>query len=179
MARRAPMSGNVKAKLSLDPASYADFKRALKQLERAVRKEVIESALTAGGTIIHRAAQSRAPGKIEMQLIGGRTLRKRVDRKFSQVVKANAKLMAIGPDAAHWYYRFFEFGATRHDLRVKKAKALRFEGSDGIVFAKRAKQTGGVRMRPFLRPAVDGNKAAAVQAMGTVLRREIEKAARA
>jgi len=166
-------------KISLDRASFADFKRTLKKLERVARKEVIESALTAGGTIIHRAAQSRAPGKIEMQLIGGRTLRKKVDAKFSKVVKANAKLMAIGPDAEHWYYRFFEFGATKHEIRVRKAKALRFEGNEGIVFAKRSKQTGGVRMRPFLRPAVDGNKAAAVDAMITVLRREINKVAKA
>lgn len=179
MAGRPRMAGNVKAKLSIDPESYRGFKRQLKQLERAVRKEIIEEALMAGGSIIHRAAQAKAPGPIEIVIVGGRTLRKRVDPKFAAVVKANAKLAAIGPDAKHWYYRFFEFGATPHDIKPRKgSRVIRFQGPDGAVFARFAKRTGGVRMKPFLRPAVDGNKDAAVKAIVTVLDREIKKAAR-
>lgn len=176
---RPRMSGNVKARLSLEPGSYARFKAQLKELARAVRKEVIEAALLAGGTIIYEAALSRAPGPfVVLKLVGGRTLRKRVDPKFAGVVKSNSKLAVIGPDADHWYYRFFEFGARAHDIFPRKGKTLRFDGRDGAVFARSAKRTGGVRMRPFLRPAVDGRGEEAVRAMGDVLRKEIEKAAR-
>lgn len=179
MASRPRLRGTVKAKLSLDKTSYDNFKQQLKLLERAARKEVIEEALMAGGSIIHSAAQSRAPGPIEIVIVGGRTLRKRVDPKFAAVVKSNAKLVAIGPSAKKWWYRFFEFGATPHDIRpLRGTGVIAFPGDDGMVFARFAKRTGGVTMRPFLRPAVDQNKDAAVNAMGTVLAREIKKAAR-
>lgn len=175
MAGRPRMRGNVKAKLSLEPESYAKHKKALKELERAARKEIIERALKAGGTLIYDAAQAKAPGKIVMRIVGGRTLKKRVDPKFAFVVKSNAKLVAIGPDAKHWYYRFFEFGATKHDISVSDPGWVAF--ADVVV--PLARQTGGVRKQPFLRPAVDANKESAVRAMGDVLAKEIEKAARA
>lgn len=178
MASRPRMSGNVKARLSLEPGSYARFKAQLKELTRAARKEVIEEALLAGGTIIHDVAESRAPGPLLLRIIGGRSLRKRVDSRFSFVVKSNGKFAAIGPDAKHWYYRFAEFSAKPHDI-AGKGKKLKFEGADGTVFTARAIKSGGVKMRPFLRPAVDNNGDDAVQAMGAVLAREIEKAAKA
>ncbi len=177
MASRPRMAGNVKAKLSLDPKSFAKHKQALKDLARAARKEVIEAALMAGGELIYSDAQNRAPGPIVIRLISGRTLRKRVDPRFAKVVKGNTKLVAIGPDIKHWYYRFFEFGAQPHDIKPKKASMIRFQGNDGLVFARYAKSTGGIRMRPFLRPAVDRNQEAAVLVMGSVLAREIKKAA--
>lgn len=173
MATRPRMAGTIKAKLALDPASFKQHKAELKGLERAARKEAIEEALLAGGEIIHSAAQSRAPGKIELRIIGGRTLRKKVDPRMMQVVKANGKFAAIGPDAKHWFYRFAEFGATPHDIAPVKRRALKFENG---VLAGSASASGGVRMRPFLRPAVDNKGEAAVKAMGDVLAREISKA---
>jgi len=173
------MSGSITGRLRLEPASYAKHKAALKELERAVRKEIIESALMAGGEIIHAAAESRAPGPLEIRIIGGRALRKRVDPQMSAIVKANGKFCAIGPSKKNWYFRFREFGASKHDIRPKKAGAIAFEGRDGgKVIRGWANATGGVQIRPFMRPAVDDNKNAAVIAMGDVLAREIEKAAK-
>lgn len=169
------MGRNVRARLALDPKSFAAHKAALKSLERVVRKEVIEAALLAGGEVIRDAAQSRAPGPIELQLTTGRTLKRRVDSKFAGVLKSNAKVAAIGPDAEHWYYRFFEFGAKAHDIAPKRVQALLLRGIDAAKFAARAIQTGGVKMRAFLRPAVDENGDAAVQAMARVLESELRK----
>lgn len=175
---RPRMSGSVKARLSLEPGSYKRFKAQLKELERAVRKEIIEEALMAGGKVIHNAADAAAPGPgVVLEIIGGRSLRKRIDPRMEKVVKSNGKFAAIGPDKKHWYFRFYEFGAKPHDI-AGKGKMLYFQGADGEVFVARAKQTGGVPKRPFLRPAVDQNKGEAVQEMGTVLKREIEKAAK-
>ena len=172
------MAGTVKARLSLDPKSSAEFKRQLKELARAARREVIEAALLAGGAIIHGDAEARAPGPLELVLVGGRTLRKRVDARLNKVVKAGAKFAAIGPDKDHWYYRFFEFGATPHDIQPVNANALVFESNGNWVVTSFARQSGGVKAQPFLRPAVDKNQEAAVDAMGSVLKREIEKAAK-
>lgn len=172
------MSGNISARLRLDPAAFAKHKAALKELERVDRKEVVEAALLAGGAIIHAAAEARAPGKLEMVIVGGRSLRKKVDARLAEVVRANGKFVAIGPSKKKWFYRFFEFGATVHDIRPKRGRAIAFTGDDGKVIRGYANRTGGVRMRPFMRPAVDGQGDAAVKAMGEVLVREIEKAAK-
>jgi HK97 gp10 family phage protein len=177
---RPRMSGNVKAKLSIEPRSYSRLKAQLKELERAVRKEIIEEALQQGGEVILKVAKAKAPGPhIILKIIGGRTLRKRIDPVFAKVVKSNGKFAAIGPDRKHWYYRFSEFGARAHDIFAKRAKTLRFHGKDGLVFVSRARNTGGVKLRPFLRPAVDSRGEEAVRVMGLVLKREIEKAAKA
>jgi HK97 gp10 family phage protein len=173
------MTKSITGRFSLEPDSYKQHKAALKQLEKAVRKEIIEKALMTGGKIVHEAAESKAPGKLAIRIIGGRSLRKRVDANMTKVVRANGKFCAIGPDKKHWHYRFFEFGATRHDIVPKKANAIAFKGNSGFVITKKAFQTGGVRMRPFLRPAVDQNANSVVVAMGDVLAREIEKAAKA
>lgn len=179
MPARPRMSGQITGRLRLEPETYKKHKAALKELERAVRKEIIEGALMAGGEIIHSAAESRAPGPLVIRIIGGRSLRKRVDPQLSAIVKANGKFCAIGPSAKEWYYRFFEFGASKHDIRPKRAGAIAFDGRDGgKVIRGWANATGGVQKRPFLRPAVDDNKDSAVAAMGDVLAREIEKAAR-
>jgi len=179
MARRPRMDKSITGRLQLDPASYKQHKAELKQLERAVRKEIIEKALMAGGVIVHAAAEAKAPGKLEIRIVGGRSLRKRVDGRLQAIVRANGKFCAIGPDAKHWYYRFSEFGASAHDIHPKTKSAIAFMGDSGMVVRGSAKATGAVRIRPFLRPAVDTNADAVVGLMGDVLAAEIAKAAKA
>lgn len=169
------LANNVSARLAIDPKSYARWKDVIKQLERVTRREVVDKALTAGGSIIHDAAEQRAPGKLEQVIVGGRTLRSRVDAKFAFVLKANARVAAIGPDAKHWYYRFFEFGATPHDIHPHGGKVLALMGDEGLHFAAHAERTGGVKKKPFLRPAVDEEGGAAINAMAFVLDEELRK----
>ncbi len=180
MARIRPrMSGNIKARLSLSAESFAKHKAALKKLANVTRKEITSAALLAGGIIIRDAANEKAPGPhIVCIVVTGRTLMK--SRRFrglgaGRELKSNMRYAAIGPDADHWYYRFSEFGATKHDISVRDTGYVAFEG---IVRAW-AKQSGGTRMRPFLRPAVDDFGQEAVNAMANVLKIEIAKAARA
>lgn len=178
MPSRPRMSGSITGRLRLDPATYAKHKAVLKELARVDRKEVIEAALMAGGAIIHAAAESKAPGRLEIRIIGGRALRKRVDPRMAAIVRANGKFCVIGPSKKNWYFRFREFGASVHDIKPKNAGAIAFEGRSGLVITGWANATGGVQMRPFLRPAVDENGDGAVVAMGDVLAREIERAAK-
>lgn len=186
MASRPRLSRNIMAKLSLDKKSSDKFNAQLKALAKVASKEIITEALLAGGLIIADAANTRAPGPhILVQVVTGRTLLKSKrfkglgvyhKRKYSGFgeVKSAVRFAAIGPDAEHWYYRFFELGATKHDISVNSPGYVAFEGG---VFAF-AKQSGGIPMRPFLRPAVDQSGGDAVKAMGVVLAREIKKAAK-
>lgn len=164
-------------KLSLDKNSYAKFSRQLEKLEKAARKEIVDRALLAGGQVIKDAADSRAPSSqtVVLETLTGRTLKK---KRKTLNAKSSARFAAVGVRNKRWFDRFFEFGASKHDISVSKPGSVAFEGNAGLVVVPFAKNTGGVPMRPFLRPAVDEKGAAAITAMGEVLKREIEAAVR-
>lgn len=176
MARRIPDS-NYRGQVALTPESAKSLRQALKELEKAVRREVLDDALLEGAELIHDAAESRAPGPhIEVEVMGGRAVL--TNFRFyreSHLVTANTRFAVIGPDDDHWYYRFFEFGAVKHNISITKPGMVAF---DGIVRAY-ARRTGGVKKKPFLRPAIDSQGQAAVDAMAAKLRSNIEKAAKA
>lgn len=119
----------------------------------------VEAALTAaaqaGATIIENDAEMRAPGPdIEQEV---------VKRSESRVE------IAIGPGDKHWYWKYFETGAQPHE--IAGPLAIPFEGELHLVGG--AKHPG-MKARPFLRPALDGNKDTARDAVGNVLRGKIE-----
>ena len=84
--------------------------------------------------------------------------------------------VGIGPDKDHWYYQFFETGAGRHPIGPESKKAIRFPGAEGQELVRFGVTHPGMAARPFLRPALDGQKAEAVRALGQELRRRIEAA---
>lgn len=177
MIRKPKVAKNITARLSLDPKSYQKIKSQMQNIDKVLRKEAMNTALLAGGVILRDEAAARAPGPhIIMKLITGRTLKGKRYRSLGakKAVKNNSRFVAIGPDYDHWYYRFFEFGATAHDVSVRDPGFIAFEN----VVAAFAKRSGGTPMRPFLRPAIDSKGQAAIDAMTSVMNHEIKKAAR-
>ena len=157
----------------MDPKSWSAFKRQLAGLERVARKQVTDTALLAGGQIIQDDANSGAPGPhIIVEVVQGRTLLK---KKPGLRVKANARVVAVGPDKKHWYYQFSEYGATKHDISVVKSGLIAFAGNAGRAIRQWATQTGGVRMRAFMRRAMSSKSAVALKAISDVLAHEIAK----
>lgn len=77
----------------------------------------------------------------------------------------------IGFDEEKWYLRFFEFGASDHEI---KGSPLVFEGDSGLVTTGSV-QHPGMPAKPFMRPAADNKKSEAVEAAGEVFRKEIDK----
>jgi HK97 gp10 family phage protein len=79
------------------------------------------------------------------------------------VVKADAQRyrVAIGPDRAHWYYRFFEYGAEAHEMTGDVRKALAF----GDKVRLRVKHPG-MAARPFLRSTFDAQQKTVVDMIG-------------
>lgn len=69
----------------------------------------------------------------------------------------------IGPDKEHWHYRFYEYGATQHEISGKPL--LIFQGEQGMVWATKVVAAGGLAAQPFLRPALDSQAEKATQAM--------------
>lgn len=119
---------------------------------------VLEVAVQAAATVIQAAANPMAPGPNIQQ--------ETVERKPSRV------RVQVGPDKAHWYYRFAEFGTSAHGPKRKGRKMMVWQGGEGLIFARRVE---GVPAKPFLRPAADGHSDQAQDAMGAVLRSAIMK----
>jgi len=194
---------NIRAKLTIEPKSLAEFNRKLERLAQATREAVVREALAGGGGVIQSAAEQKAPGPhIEFEVMKGSELAKNWRSAGAQGIKPDALYVAIGPDKEHWYYRFHEYGVKAHGVKKRKRtrkeiKARYAQGRtayrsikrqfagrkpamvftiDGkLIFARKVK---GYAAKPFLRPAADSQGPAAMQAIGAVLRREIEKAAR-
>jgi len=140
-----------------------ELKAAIEGLRRAARGPVLERAALKGAEVIRAAAASRAPGPyIEAEVTKAADL---------------AVEVGIGPDAAHWYYQFFETGAGAHPIDPTKKKALAFAGREGEVVRFHVGHPG-MAAKPFLRPAIDSQKDAAVAATGDELRKGIESVAR-
>jgi HK97 gp10 family phage protein len=123
---------------------------------------VLETALEAGAEVVQRAANPKAPAPhIE---IGD--VEKRGDR--TQV--------KVGPDDEHWYYRYFETGASAHQIAAVSGATLRLAAADGDGYGfPTAVPHPGMGAKPFLRPALDENEAKASNAMGDELKGAILK----
>ena len=134
-----------------------ELKQKLEMLKGKARVALIPSAEAGAGPIadeMHRLAPDGTEIFIGNQKLGDGTAE--VD---------------IGFDEEKWYLRFFEYGATDHEI---KGSPLAFEGESGLVI------TGGVShpgmpARPFMRPAADTKKDEAKDAAGKVFKAEIDK----
>lgn len=150
----------MKIDIKLDQKSYRQLESALKKMGDRAGGQVVVNAALAGAKEIEQAADSKAPAP----------------HIISQVTDQGAGFaeVSIGPDSDHWYYKFFEFGASAHQITAKDASALVFQGSQGIVRIGRVSHPG-MAARPFLRPAMTQQKSAATQAAGNEFKRILVK----
>jgi HK97 gp10 family phage protein len=139
---------------------WEELKAKLERLEAAARGPALEAAARAGAEVIRAEANRRAPGP-------------HVELETTTVTAAEVEV-AIGPDRGHWYYQFFELGAGRHTIGPKSKKAIKFPGAEGQEAIRFGVTHPGMTARPFLRPALDGQKGSAVEAVGEELRRRVE-----
>lgn len=149
------MAGRIQIKIEGDH----ELHERLKKLGARARASLLTAA-QAGARVIEEDADRRAPGPYV--IVGN----ERVEGGMAEV--------EIGPDRDHWYYRFFEFGATEHEI---KGEPLAFQADGETVFAMGATHPG-MSAQPFLRPAVDTQRNQAVSAVGRVFRAEIERLTR-
>jgi HK97 gp10 family phage protein len=129
--------------------------KVLKELQRrGVEVSLgLEAICHAGAEVIQEDAAARAPGSIA-EGIARETTRK----------TATAVTVKTGPDKAHFYAKYVEYGTSQHRIpkvrKRKRAKALKI-GNRYVAWANHP----GARARPFMRPAFDHGKAPAMDAM--------------
>lgn len=148
----------AKVELNVVVVNAEEVKKALLRLGLKA-SDVLEAAMHAAAEIVVEKSDSRAPepGNIEAETV--------------KKTKTNVQV-DIGPDKAHWYYRFAETGTSTHEIKIWTTRALRFWIGGKEVFVKRARPKG-YPPRPFLRPAVDENTGRISGAAGQVIKKAI------
>lgn len=146
------MARRMKVKLEGDE----ELKRKLNVLGQRANVSLL-SAVRAGAEDLREEANRLAPSP---DVVTGN---EKVDSGVAEI--------SIGPREGKWYLRFFEFGATSHEI---KGSPLAFEGERGLVITRSVKHPG-MAARPFLRPAIMRNKERIVAKIGEVFRFEINR----
>lgn len=150
-------------------AGAREIDELLKKLPVRVAKRVVGNAMRAGGRVVQREAKLRAPVGIEEPHPKYGKLRDNI-RVKTVAEKGTSAAVAVHIGAAFWGF-FLEFGTGVR--RLKKARVL----SDGTtVFGT---EVGPMPARPFMRPAWDSSKAAALdriaKGLGDGIQREAIK----
>lgn len=117
--------------------------------------EALGAAVEAGADELKRRMVPNAPGphiEVELRYLGGGRV-----------------IYYVGPDKAHWYYRFFESGTMTHVVLPRRMRALKI----GEKYAAGAIPRG-MAAKPFMRPAVDEGKPKVSAAIGEVLKKAVK-----
>lgn len=115
----------------------------------------LDAAAEAGAAVLRNAANEAAPGP---HIIVARGEGGDDDGR-------SAVTYEIGPDEQHWYYRYLETGVGPHEIVPSARRALMIDES----IRARAMHPG-MTARPFLRPALDTRRDAALRAAGRAIR---------
>lgn len=152
------------AKVTYKMFGLEEHLKQIRKLGQAADVAKMEAAL-AGAEVIQDAANPKAPGPN----IGIEVDAPSLARGITAV--------NIGPLKEFWYYRFFEFGTSPHEISPEAAQALRgFEGGQEIF--SEGHQVGGIAAQPFLRPAMDTSGNAVLMRMAWVYNRKLAEAVR-
>lgn len=143
----------------------AELEKALAELPAKIERNIVRSALRAAAKVTLEEAKRQVPvrsGKLRDSL-----------RVSTRVVKGKpvATITAGGSKkGAPFYAHLVEFGAKPHFIKASKAKALAVGGG-----RLKSVHHPGARKHPFMRPALDATKQAAVLAFGQAVKAKLTK----
>lgn len=125
----------------------------------------MRSAMRAGARVIRQRAEELAPSR--------RVRRRRATRTVASV-RRDVVTIRVAPTKRRWYLRLVETGTAPHVIRARRGRVLVFQGRRGAV-AVQVVQHPGARAAPWLRPAFEQQREAAVRAIADGLRAYIER----
>jgi HK97 gp10 family phage protein len=175
------MSFGVDIQMTIDKAAIRRAEHAFKVLAPRVFNRVVNRAASKAMTPVLRAAKRLVP-------VDDKFLKKSLGRKVKSYKRSGNVVVLIGPRKGFKdeksgrnpanYAHLVEKGTAPHVIRPESRRALKIRGPDGDKFVG-AVIHPGTPPRPFLRPALDGNKSAVVQIykheLGIGLEREVAK----
>lgn len=148
----------------LNVKGLAELNKLLKELPAKVEGNILRGAMRAGAKVFEDRAKQMVPvksGQLRDSIkVSTRSKRGRV----------SATVTAGGKKA--FYAHMVEFGTVRHFIKPKNRKSLFFAG-----MAKEVVDHPGASPKPFMRPALDGGQAEAVNAAADYIRKRLAKEA--
>jgi HK97 gp10 family phage protein len=148
----------------LHVSGLSELDKLLKELPAKVERNILRGAMRAGAKVFESRAKELVPiksGQLRDSIkVSTRSKRGRV----SATVRAGGKKA--------FYAHMVEFGTARHFIKPRKRKSLFFAG-----LAREVVDHPGSAPRPFMRPALDGGQAEAVNAAADYIRKRLAKEA--
>lgn len=145
----------------------AELGKALEQLPVKLERNVMRGAMRAGAKVQLAKAQELVPEEHDGPHPGElkKSLRIRTSSRRG-VVRA---IVTAGSKLVYWA-RWVELGTLAHFIRPKNRKSLFFAG-----LAREAIHHPGAKKKPFMRPALDGTAGGVLTAVGSYIRRRLDK----
>ena len=135
----------------------AELQKVMDQLPAKLERNVMRGALRAGMKVIQPVAKANIHS-VSGQLAAG--------LKIGTKARGGTVLSYLRAGGPHGYLaKWVEFGTRAHNISAKKGGWLSFMN----VFTKTIAHPGA-RPKPFLRPALDGQASAAVNAAAAYMR---------
>lgn len=148
----------------LHVSGLSELDKLLKELPAKVERNILRGAMRAGAKVFEGRAKELVPvksGQLRDSIkVSTRSKRGRV----SATVRAGGKKA--------FYAHMVEFGTARHFIKPRKRKSLFFAG-----LAREVVDHPGASPKPFMRPALDGGQAEAVNAAADYIRKRLAKEA--
>lgn len=156
-----------KSFIEFEVKGLREIEQALKRLPIELERKVLRRAVLAGAGVIRDEARRLAPvrtGALRQNIVARYHKRKNGLVRYDVGIRKGRK----GMDA--YYASMVEFGTSPHIIRAKKKKALGVDGRFGSVV-----RHPGASARPFMRPAFDSKYNEAIDKVGQVVRRAVER----
>jgi HK97 gp10 family phage protein len=141
--------------------------KGLKEVGLSVNSS-LRTAMREGMKVIQQEAESNARA-----ITKRKATRIEVSTHGSREGSRNVTV-TLSPSKKAWYLGFFETGAKPHQISGRRGRRLYFKGRKGNLVVVRSVRHPGMRARPWLRPAYEAKREAAVGKVSEVLRKAIE-----
>ena len=147
---------------TFDVPGLADLQRLMADLPEKLAKTVVRGGLRAGAVVLQQEARALVPEKTG-------ALRKSI--KVSTGIKAGRVYSRVrAGDKTAYYAHMVEFGTGAHKIGAKAGGFLSINGR-----LVRSANHPGARGKPFMRPAMDGRAASALDAMSGYLAERLDR----
>lgn len=147
---------------NFDVPGLAALSQMMADLPQKLAKTVVRGGLRAGAVVLQQEARSLVPEKTG-------ALRKSI--KVSTGIKnGNVYSRVRAGDKTAFYAHMVEFGTGAHKINAKSGGFLSINGR-----LVRSASHPGARSKPFMRPAMDGRAAQALDAMSDYLTERLDR----
>ena len=140
----------------------SELQAFLDQLPAKIEANIMRSAMRAGANVILKEARANVPEKTGLLRAGLKVSTRSRRGVVTATIRAGGKHAYIG--------KFVEYGTAAHFIKPKKAKSLFIAG-----IMRNGVDHPGAAPKPFMRPALDSQAGAALEAVGEAIKKRLTK----